>query len=282
MGKDSGKGFDFEKYSYLTQDTPLLDWIDEFLKRNESFQKDSKKAGKMNSRDYEAEMLRKYRCSLADEMVWELNDDNSPKDTQPMRNIIFPQVVAALRILEKDDIDEANKLNENRLKYIAEVAGAQKLYSESVANKSLDEFIKEAQAKQNWTAYVNGFEYGEQASEELTKMLGYPDKDNCYPLNNMLLLAVNMNHTYEKILESIKIILQIHKPKKVSRLDTKNWKDYLIVYDLYNAGKSISKIAEILSAACPDPDNKFSEPKTIENYLKSATLLIDGGYRKYI
>lgn len=125
---------------------------------------------------------------------------------------------------------------------------------------------------------------------ELGKMSDNFDK-GCSRILNETLLHKNLNDTLfvsisrgagvEEVEQALKRILKNYIVPKKIRMRPKEWRYYLIVFDLKKKNKSISEIINLLINAFPHNKNIFDE-KNINNYYKNALVLIDGGYKEFL
>jgi hypothetical protein len=86
----------------------------------------------------------------------------------------------------------------------------------------------------------------------------------------------------EYMLADIANILKKHKP----RVRQRKWKNYLIVYDLrqeFSDKISYDELAKILIHAYPEDQTEyFAEIRNINHWYDYATVLINGGFIKYL
>lgn len=258
MGKEQkGKEFKFDPadYDYLDK-APIEDWVSEILSRNKEFQAYVEKTH--TSSPNKNIGSHKYK-------VW----INSPRSrykkytkSGKLKLTLLDEKVAAYRIFGKENEEIKQR------------------YDELYEKKS------EFWASDDWTgSRLTNSEFqlnlDDNVEDMLESLFGLPDTDGYYDTGDKLILAIDMNSMKEDIIKHIEYILKIHKPKKRVRRRLKEWKYYLIVFDLREQGLSYKDISDTLCENYPRQKRLFDE-RNLVNYYESAVILINGGYKKYI
>jgi hypothetical protein len=254
---------DIDKYKHLDK-ASLERFIVEFLYRNEMFMRDYQELLEKPFWDSKVAFYEKYR-------VWpgrkhsDLRKSVVPRTDRPTDKpkITIPSVVP-VRIFPKGQVvihpvELASEPDEPGHVFVKAMAGVN-----NREHKPL---------------------FGSGVGEFLHALWGYPNSKGDYATGDCLVVKINVRHSAESITEQIEDILKEYRPGKPKRF-RKEWKYYLIVYDLKKADPELTykQIGENLRTAYTDQDpdrDPFSE-ETCGNYHEKAKNLINGGYKNYV
>jgi hypothetical protein len=144
---------------------------------------------------------------------------------------------------------------------------------------------------------ILSYKFKEHAVKELSE--GDKEKiyERCYKtinrispnldIPNTLYIGISLNAKKTEVEKALKKLLSSPDMNtKKERVRPKEWKYYLIVYDLYEFMKERNLIApfvtieQILSQTYPKDKHKF-KPEYIEDYYNKAYLLIEKNFKKY-
>ena len=100
-------------------------------------------------------------------------------------------------------------------------------------------------------------------------------------------VRINADTPIDKILADIKKLVinmrsALKRPQKFQRRIRKEWKDYIIAYELKKNGRSTKEIAQHIF---PNDNNTYPEypaSKKVSRYIKEVNRLINGGYKELL
>ncbi|MBF0487208.1 MAG: hypothetical protein HQK98_03520 [Nitrospirae bacterium] len=320
-GKEKRIGFDPTIYDYLDK-VSINGWITAFLSRNDIFQRDYDKLmsiennfAEINDRLFNllnqvietdsvsSDSERKDINNQYNKAFTELRETNikiykdygvriirgMPKIINGIRliDVISQNTVTAYRVFRnKVSQDEINDYFCNMLrKYPTEVhlcgynyhepsIGIENLRPTTIFHTLFPEYTYELTPEQ-----IEATKYDITINNTKPIREFPPERDS-------LILRIDLNLSKKEIKRQVDEYLDIHFIGKDTRGRLKEWKYYLMVYDLYKAGHRYAEICEILISTLPklskEELDKFTQERNIEYYHKNALALINGDYKKYI
>lgn len=254
--------FNYSDYDRL-DGASLQDMVAQFLMRNKSFMQDYRMLDSMSIEQkgtHIVTMGEKYGVIVVP------SDLNIIKDFNPeVPKIVLPSPVTALRYVAFNDSDVKDALR----------------------NDCLNAFKK---GISDAAYYHDGMEL-EREKTDILDYLGIWRKNGIYCGGDRLVLSIDLNKKMFDVYHEIRKILDIHykhltsqNVEREERKRFKEWKKYLIIYDLITDGNEPFEVAEIIAPHYPSrkKDEKEQLERTISYGYGECLKLISGGYKKYI
>jgi hypothetical protein len=145
---------------------------------------------------------------------------------------------------------------------------------------------------------ILSYKFKEHAVKELLERDKQKFYEHCYKainrlspnsdIPNTLYIGIALNAKKSDVEKELKKLMSSPDMKtKKERIRPKEWKYYLIVYDLYefmeerNMVNHFIKIEQLLTRTYPKDKNKF-KPEYLEDYYNKAYLLMEKDFKKYL
>jgi|GEM_PF-4145806 len=260
--QELGPEIDKSKYEHLDTAT-REEFIAEFLARNDKFMKDYRELAEVRPWDERLAFVKNYGVypGFRKEVALKLRRDVREGETE--KPVIHVPLLTAIRVTSAGSIAEEPWVPDDK-----NSQGPGYIAVESMAGISTKRSGEERYSTSDWL---------------LHQLWGFPNAEGDYTCDDCMIFKVNVKYPAKAIARKISKILS-HYQGKQKRFKKKEWKYYLICYDLKKADTRITYavMADSLGNAYPNEKEGLFDEKNCENYYKKASFPINEGYRDYL
>jgi len=285
--------FDPLKYSHINEDTPIEEWIKEFLVRNKEFQYDYRKLTKVCTEKphlYAAllsNLSQKYTNGLsfnpdyyAPDVERHESEDKVPAPKKISKSKKHAQAEPA-RIFNNDKLKD--KGNAEFYKFSITIKPSAFIVLNGETNRTKlqervgDKINKEGLFSQKdfRVSYKEDVISENDSNHVMRYLLGHSDNNGNFTCGNRVLLAFNPNMKQRDVLNTVRdIYSKIIDNKKMTRRRCKEWKRYLMIYDMVtNMKLSFAQISDEMNTHSDSSDKAPDENIIGENYKIACDLI---------